>query len=252
MTGRWLCIALCSVSTALEAQSATLPLGALAGVVRDSAGAALPAASLQIAALDTVVVTDDSGRFHVAGLPAHDLDISVVRLGYQPVSFAVGILPDTTIVVTVRMRRVQLLDEVAVSAPARTQRFLATGFEWRRQRGLGTFISPERVDSLADAITYASQLLRDARGIELRKSRDGYAITPRRDPKCLWLFVNGTYLHTDQMDVHVAANQVYAIELYDRPSLVPAEFQGRLPAKGSGLTVAGGCGALVVWTKGRQ
>ncbi|MGH7637850.1 MAG: carboxypeptidase regulatory-like domain-containing protein [Gemmatimonadaceae bacterium] len=234
------------------AQATATRQGALAGVVSDSVGAPIRFATLVVDGLEISSITDDSGRFHLATLPAHEITVGVVRLGYRPVAFSVTILADTTIVVAIRLRRVQILQSVEATAVARSRRFRATGFESRQHLGLGTFVSPERVDSVAKRIFHASEYLRDARGIELRKSSRGYSVIPRRDPKCLWLFVDGTYFHTEQLDDHVAPDQVYAMELYERPTIVPTEFQGRLPMKSSVLTVAGGCGALVVWTKARQ
>lgn len=72
---------------------------------------------------------------------------------------------------------------------------------------------------------------------------------------CLTLFVNGVYMRdNDELDPLVSAGSIVAIEVYERPNLVPIEFQAPLPPKRAGpglMSMAGGCGALAVWTRGR-
>jgi hypothetical protein len=41
------------------------------------------------------------------------------------------------------------------------------------------------------------------------------------------------------------------MEVYERASLVPMEFQGTLPQKRGAVSLAAGCGAIAVWTKAR-
>jgi len=52
--------------------------------------------------------------------------------------------------------------------------------------------------------------------------------------------------------VGVTPGIVAAIEIYDRPSRVPVEFQGAMPQKqGPSFSLAAGFGAIAVWTKAR-
>lgn len=78
--------------------------GALAGTITDSAGTPLSNASVLALGLDLVAVTDDSGRFHLGGVPAGEAAFTVVKLGFKPVTFETTLLADTTLVVAVRLR----------------------------------------------------------------------------------------------------------------------------------------------------
>ncbi|MGH7616181.1 MAG: hypothetical protein ACREPM_03030 [Gemmatimonadaceae bacterium] len=69
----------------------------------------------------------------------------------------------------------------------------------------------------------------------------------------LALFVDGAYIGMDQIDLlGLTPDGVAAIEVYERPSIVPVEFESSLSQKRSrGLSLASGCGAIAVWTKAR-
>ena len=75
-------------------------------------------------------------------------------------------------------------------------------------------------------------------------------------PDCLALFIDGVYRGLTQsgqaqMDELLSVDQVGAIEVFERGSIVPVEFQAPLTAKHGVLTTKAGCGAIAVWTKGR-
>ena len=72
-------------------------------------------------------------------------------------------------------------------------------------------------------------------------------------PGCLWLFIDGVPHGTQQIDdLGFSPSGIAAIEVYERPSLVPLHFQGQLPMKqGRGMSNGAGCGALAIWTKSR-
>jgi hypothetical protein len=117
-------------------------------------------------------------------------------------------------------------------------------------------VSPERVDSLRH-LTTPAQLLRDVRGIEVRCTASNCRVVPTRGNECLQLIVDGAIVgdmsrdDSNQIDYVLTTGAVYAIEVYERPSIVPTEFQGMLPGKRSILTRKAGCGAIVVWTRSR-
>lgn len=148
--------------------------------------------------------------------------------------------------IEVHMRPVTVLDTVTITAESRLRRF---GFYDRRRTGLGTFLTPEQVDSLARVISTPARFIQDVRGIELVciiecvvKSRWGY---------CLQLYVDGARTNV-QMDAVLTVDEVYAVEVYDRPTTVPTEYSAPLALKGGRgreLSPVGGCGAVVVWTR---
>lgn len=240
----------CFLTAPLHAQEQRARSGAIAGVITDTTGRPLQHANVHLEEGGIVVATNDSGHFHMAGVPAGEQLFTVRRIGYRVISFHATLAPDTTIVVAIRLRPVQTLEEIEVIAAQPSARFIATGYEARRRLGLGTFLTPERIDSIAPYLMHVSQLFRDVRGVEIR----GGVVVPRREPKCMWLFIDGSYKGTRAAvdELAYSPGHIHAIEVYERPSLVPAEFQGPLPSKSGQLTVAGGCGAIAVWTKSRR
>ena len=241
-----------SIGVAQVSQSDTLPRAALAGVVRDAQQRPLPSTRIIATTADHFAVSDDSGRFHLAGLAPGTHDFSVIRLGYAPVSFQASLAANKTLVIAIHLRSVQKLDNVEITANADV-RLERTGFFARQRLGIGTFISPQRVDSLSHLPT-AGWLLRDVRGLRVDCRAGSCSVRPSRPPYCMYVFVDGVYgrgLGPNALDDAVSINQVHAIEVYERPNMVPTEFQAPLPPKVGTLTTNAGCSAIAVWTKGR-
>jgi hypothetical protein len=68
---------------------------------------------------------------------------------------------------------------------------------------------------------------------------------------CRWLFVDGVE-RDGALDDLVTPTEVAAIEVYDRSSLVPTEFYGRLTrtaVTGELALSQTECGAIAVWTR---
>src|SRR5688572_27525251 len=89
---------------------------AIAGLILDSLERPIPLATVTLDGRDLTAVTDSLGRFHFAGIPVGANAFTVLRLGYQPSSFTATLPPDSTVVITVRLRRVATLDPVSVRA----------------------------------------------------------------------------------------------------------------------------------------
>ena len=173
-----------STSLGAQQQDTTRKHSGLAGVVRDSLGRPIVAASVLVDGSSITAVTDDSGRFDVRRLPGGPNGFTITKIGYAPLSFEVSLPADSVVVLCVRMRSVQLLNTVNVNAE-RTNSYLArTGFIERQRLGLGTFLTPQHIDSIAMSVVTPAALLRGVRGIDV--------VCPR----------------------------------YERPSLVPMQFQG--------------------------
>jgi carboxypeptidase-like protein len=229
---------------------------AVAGVVRDTLEHPLAFATILVEGRELSVVSDDSGRFHLAGIPSGLNTFTVMRIGYKAVSFDVMLAPESTLVLGIHLKSIQTLGPVTVTGAAQIPRLARTGFYDRQRLGLGTFLSPQRIDSL-DFVDSPAQLLRGVRGIDVRCfSAKRCSVHTRSPPDCLWLFVDGAYVPAgvggqSQIDDVMGTGEVGAIEVYERPMTVPSEFQAQLPAKRAGqvFTVKAGCGALVIWTR---
>jgi hypothetical protein len=249
-TTRLLAAILVMATAGVGAQTPSKHRAALAGVIRDSIGFPLRLATVSAAGSDAPAVTDDSGRFHLPGLPPGSTTFTVMRLGYQPLSFEATLSPDSTLVLAIRLRRVQSLDTVVVHEERMSPRLARDGFFERKHMGLGSFVTPERIDSMAGVVTTPAQLLRDVRGLDVR-CKGGCSVRARSAP-CLWMFVDGAYVKDMELDQYLTIGGVYAMEVYERPAIVPMQFQGPLPEKqGRGVTPKAGCGAIAVWTRSR-
>ena len=234
------------------ADSSVRRTAALAGVVRDATGRPIRMAAVLVEGTDRSAVTDDSGRFHVDRVPAGKNDFTVRRIGYTVVEFATTLAPDSTLVLGITMTPLTTLDAVRISA-AREIQLERVGFSQRQHMGLGSFVTPARVDSLP-AAQQPSALLRGVRGVEVvcTSPAGPCKVGTRRPPNCLNIFVNGAQMD-GQLDDNVMVGEVYAMEVYENPTVVPTEFQGRLPTKtGRGVTAKAGCGAIAVWTNVRM
>lgn len=221
---------------------------ALAGVVQDTAGRPVARAEVIVDGDSVRALSDSAGQFFVGPVASGVTGFTVRRIGYAAASFTIRLAPDTTLSIAVTLKPFQLLDPVRVEAEAVSPRLVRFGFLERQRTTVGSFISPQRVDSLS-YLTSPAQMLRGVRGLDLRCGAGGCSVHTRLPPDCLWLFVDGAFINA-QLDEVLTTGAVYAFEVYERPSIVPSEFQGRLPMKrGGGLTVKAGCGALVVWTR---
>jgi hypothetical protein len=252
MIGRVLSLAVLTAVGALPAQDPAPRRAALAGVIRDSLDRPVALATISVDGKDLSTVSDDSGRFHLAGIPVGPNDFTVLRLGYKAVSFSTTLAPDTTLVVAIRMQRVQTLQNVTVKASSVSERLARTGFYERKRQGIGSFVTPERADSLSHEASPA-RMLRDVRGLDVSCGPGGCSVEARGAHKCLHLFIDGAFIRdgAGSLDQMLSTMQVYAIEVYERPLIVPTEFQGMLPPKRGNLTQKAGCGAIAVWTRGR-
>jgi hypothetical protein len=224
----------------------------LAGVVRDSIGRPIVSANVLVDGSSVAAVTDDSGRFDVRRLPGGPNGFTITKIGYAPLSFEVALPTDSVVVISVMMRSVQVLNTVNVNAERTNAYLVRTGFTERQRIGLGTFLTPQHIDSMAMQVSTPAQLLRDVRGVDVR-CRGSCTVAAHSPPGCLWLYIDGVPHGTQQIDsLGFSPSGIAAIEVYERPSMVPLEFQGQLPMKhGRGMSLAGGCGALAIWTKAK-
>jgi len=224
----------------------------IAGVVRDTMDNPLPLVTVIAEGRDLSDVTDSLGQFFISGLPFGPTDFLVMRLGYTHMGFTATLTTDSTLVIAIRMRRVTNLAPVSITAPRAIAALTQAGFYQRQHTGLGSFVTPHRVDSLADRLSFASQLLRDVSGVDVVCGKGGCTVRSRRAHECLLLFVDGVRIPgVTQIDDVVPLGEVGAIEVFPNPTTVPMEFQGRLPPKRGQLTAKAGCGAIAVWTRTR-
>ncbi|HUF49465.1 MAG TPA: carboxypeptidase regulatory-like domain-containing protein [Longimicrobiales bacterium] len=197
--------------------------------------------------------TNRAGAFRLAGTGAGAFRLRIDRLGYRVK------LTEPFEVAATAERRVQVsLAPAAVPLPGvpvetRSQAHLGTamdGFYERRDRlgrglGLGTFLGPEDLERRA-IVGSVVALLETVPGIrtvatswsnwrDIRLRPGDGTCTPK-------VLVDGIVLRSGYVDVlnaGISAADLAAVEIYRRPSEVPAEFSGP-DAR---------CGVLLLWTR---
>jgi TonB family protein len=137
------------------------PTGLVRGVVRDSAGAAVVGAQVSTAGTARVAISGDDGAFALPGVPLGDIQLLIRRLGFRPatVRVTVGLVPAPAMTVTLAVVP-GVLATVAVRARREPYDERLSGFNARRTRGVGYFITRQQIERTASA-----QLIDALRGI---------------------------------------------------------------------------------------
>jgi hypothetical protein len=187
-----------------------------------------------------VAVTNPAGQFDIALVPMKS-QIEVLRIGYKPVAFTIeDIHPAVELQILLDRLPIELAPVVA-TAPAGV--LGRSGFERRRRRGFGHFLTREQLEQRHGA--RLSDFLRDVPSIRLvRDTATGdwsfesrRAVSLGRGCKS-HLYVDGVKLVMTPVDV-LHPDEVEGIEVYRGPSETPVQFRGW-----------GACGAVVViWTR---
>jgi hypothetical protein len=233
----------------LRAQAATpvsppsvLPTSrALVGVVRDSAGHAIPMAEVRARGNLLVARSDDSGRFHVAQMPAGARGVFVRRLGFAPTRASITQSNGDTdsIVVTLVAVATSLPSIVALEQHDSLSKVVLAEFWARKAKGFGRFIT--RDDIQARGGIHFVDLVRSSPGVMIQNSRGRPEIRFSRNgvrdcPPQYWL--DGIPLERGSADEFYPDN-VEAIELYSSPATTPPQYSTRSMA----------CGTIIVWSR---
>ncbi|HEX4932354.1 MAG TPA: carboxypeptidase regulatory-like domain-containing protein, partial [Gemmatimonadaceae bacterium] len=215
----------------------------VAGVVVDTAGQPLPAVEVVLPGSAARTMTDDAGRFRLAGLPAGSLVLRARRIGYRltNVPLETAKLP-AEVRVTLRAIPLELSPVMVQAALGGFARDLY-GFYERKGRGLGG-----RYITRADLERVRSQRLTDA----LRALVPGAQVTRRnsfvntirfrgsRCPPLVW--IDGSPALSGEFDIDVINPEtISGMEVYSGVATVPAEFR---TARG-----VEACGVIAIWSR---
>jgi hypothetical protein len=239
----------------LSAQATSAAPAALAGTVRDTLDRPVRLVIVEVDGASLTAVTDDSGRFHLDGLLAGKSGFTMKKLGYSPVSFETNLEAGRTLVVNIRMKQLQTLNPVSITAP-RSERLEKYGFYGRLDQHIGAFISPEKLDSLSNlpavSMMFMQSNVKGVRRVCPPRAGNTCDIQLLQYPRvCRWLFIDGIPVE-GVIDELVTPSEIYAVEVYERAPLVPSRFQAKLPQSGNTknlLIPLSGCGAIAIWTK---
>jgi hypothetical protein len=221
-------------------QGAGAQVNSMVGTVRDSIGRPIADAELSVGA--STARTDTLGRYYIAFPRSDSVTVHVRRMGFERVTFTVSAAYVAQNSVEVRMRAVaQSLTTVEVSTRELRSRTLMEGFDYRRSRGNGIFLTAQQIQ--ARGSQQLSNILRGERGLEFvtgRMGRQSLRFAQYRGKNCeplIWL--DGRLTRNMEID-DFPATELEGIELYDGPSTTPGEF-----IRGPSAF----CGAIVLWSK---
>jgi 5-hydroxyisourate hydrolase-like protein (transthyretin family) len=209
-------------------------------------------------------VTDADGRFHLRVGEAGSHQLRAQRVGFQrATSPALTVTPGDTLQVEMRMSTGTVvlapLTVVAASRSVMRDRQMAE-FDWRREnQPWGRYLGPEDIARINPF--KASDVMQQVPFVRVEGGL--YRVVTLRAPfgrgRCLpTVYVDGHYAPTSggggggfaarrmgaappiTLDEVVSGTTIAAVEVYDRPSMAPAEYA---PRGGSE------CGVVVIWTR---
>jgi hypothetical protein len=228
----------------LLAGSARAQTASLRIRIVDSTRAPVDGAEVSIATVKRSERSDSTGYVFIGTLPEGRTEIAVRHLNYFPEHFFVELHNQEIVAVEVELSgRSTQLEGVEITA-ARHPFF--QGFEQRKARGIGTFITRDQIDARHTSTT--SDLFRTVPMVRLVRAGNGMGIrfpqqmsANKRGPMYCnpLIWVDGQQAPGLEID-DILASDIHAIEVYRGPSTTPAQFvmNGSAP-----------CGTIVVWTR---
>lgn len=233
------CLLCCTSAASAQTQYAIL-----VGMVRDSAGNAIPGVEVRIRGNGLAMArTDDSGGFRLTNLLAGPSSVSVRRMGFAPATVDVKLRPGRTDSLVVSLSAIAAaLPGVLVQDEydARSHRLLA-GFWDRRSRGFGNFVTRDEIEKrdphdfidIARMIPSVAISSRGGRKV-IRFNRGSARDCPPQ------YFVDGMRIEAGMPD-EFTPQDVEAVEFYSGPATLPPQFAPR--------PFSYTCGAIVIWTR---
>lgn len=223
----WLCVA-----TTVAAQGR----GGIAGRLVDrTSRQPLAGASVSVMGTPRTMRSNADGRFSVELAPGVYV-LQARALGYAAGSWVVQLADQETLSVVIELEPAPVtLAGVTVEGQRPEQRGLA-GFEQRRQRGRGVYVSEQDIQR-ANA-TSLSDLLRNMPGVRLVCRFRTCRVNMSRGECQPDFFVDG-YPANNSTSLEMPLVGVIAVEVYRTVTETPAEF-----LRGNNT-----CGTIVLWTR---
>jgi hypothetical protein len=170
-TRRWLLIA--GIAMPFATPSVGACQGILHALVVDTTGVAIPGATITVVQSGRTTHADSAGRATIDRLPAGRMDVLVRQFGYHPQQGMVLITAAPYDSLRIQLvAQAQSLNEIDIAAEKLHPFF--QGFEERRARGIGTFITREQIEARSAVIT--SDLFRTIPGANIVRVGHGMGI----------------------------------------------------------------------------
>ncbi|MCA0375743.1 MAG: carboxypeptidase-like regulatory domain-containing protein [Gemmatimonadetes bacterium] len=186
------------------------------------------------------------GRFLLDSLPLGTWTLGARAVGYAPSVAPVDLIAGDDASAVVALERLQYLDPVQVNA--RRSRLVGVDlreFEQRAKSGMGRYLDVTAIDKYAPI--WPSDLFIRFPGLQVAWGLSGPQVRMKQDfgTYCGPLvFVDGRQVSGDDrfvegdLDYLVDLDDVLGVEIYNRKTLAPPQFQ----------SFTSDCGALVFWT----
>lgn len=238
LRGLALMLVLCADPRRILAQ----PAGSVRGLVHDSLGGVVSSAHLSLRGSRSQAISDSMGAFRLVDIPAGATVLEVRRLGYRPVSTVLTIGAGSELNVDVELAPVpEQLAPVQVRQKAEVYDSRLAGFNERRTKHIGYFVTRERIDRM-NSHRFVDAL-REMPGVSMRTLRGGVVTVSIRGSRCAPMFyMDGFPAVAGAMDLDmIDLSGVEGIEVYGGMTSIPAQF----------MAVAGaeGCGVIAVWSR---
>ena len=239
---------------------AALPLPSPAQTIR---GRIVETETGNAIALARIVMLGEEGDTVASGLSGNDGSfvvgapewgtyvLSITRLGYHPhVDGPLRLTPGDTVDVSYRLTPLAFrMDPVVVRSAATVLFLQRAGFYHRQRLGFGHHIEPEKIELRRDAARDIADLMVGIPGVRIfsagagsfgksiRLTGMGSLQDACRSPH---FYVDGIRLFAGgSIEDVVTPEAVEAIEIFRRPSEIPAQYGG----------VESGCGVILIWTR---
>jgi hypothetical protein len=217
------------------------------------------------------VRTDGFGVFHLDHIPAGTRTIQVKSIGLMPMTlsmdFATSAVRDTTLSIA---HQAQALDAVSVKEHSSNSLMADNGFDARRAKGLGAYVTEE--DLAKHNYADLTSVLMSVRGLHVEYGSSGFPVAYLRgindfgpDGKSLRvycipnIFIDGAPYAIDRAPMsrnpdpkvpspyseltgEVRPEMIRGIEVYSSSGTIPAQYD---------RTSSTGCGSIVIWLKER-
>lgn len=221
-----------------QASSTTLSVS----VTHAATGEPLRGAQVLVVATGVGGITDEMGILQLEGVPLGSRTVEVRYLGFAPERARVELREGrlNTLVFALVVRPIALA-EVRVRVRPRSRRLELAGFDRRKARGFGTFITRSDIETRQPQ--RLSDVLRGVPGIQLASTgfSDSRASMLRATPsrRCpIQYYVDGVQVFAFNID-DVRPHDIEGIEIYKGASEIPPDFN-----RGTAL-----CGVIVIWTR---
>ena len=196
-------------------------------------------------------LSDQNGSFVVGASDWGTFVLSVARLGFNPhVDGPLRLRPGDTLEVSYRLLPLAVRLDPVVVQTANTILYLQREGFYRRQRlGFGHQVEPDWIEFRRNAARDIADLMVGIPGVRISyrgggQFGRGVSLTgmPSLETACSTplFFLDGNRVLTDgRIEEVIRPEDVHAIEIFRRPSEVPARYGG----------AESGCGVILIWTQ---